>query len=1189
MDTNLLSSSSDLTTVLPTTPLSALQSATAPIASSSSGRNVLIFVADGLRNGSVNPVDAPTLYQLRQDGVNFDNSYSLFPTFTTPNASAIATGHYLGDTGDFSNTIYSGFPVPSAGGSPTPFIENDPVLGDLNARFKGLFDPSDPDSFSFYNFLNEDTLLQVARESGYSTAAVGKLGPTLIQDVSQGTVDPATGKVPTPQTVIIDDSTGRTGGIPLSSDIQQRLIKAGLGITTPDRTNGATVSDPTQAQLSNGFSGNSTTPGTLEANYTQQQYFAGAVTKVILPEFATNNNPFAMVYWSRDPDGTQHNQGDSLNSLTPGINGSTSKSAIQNADSNLAQIIQSLKDQGLYDNTDIFVTSDHGFSTISKSVVDAQGTKVNDYASTLTFAGVPTGYLPPGFVAIDLAKSLGENLFDPDQATKNADGTYSYKALDPTKGDRPANGNGLIASSATLSTPNATTAPSADVVIAANGGSDLVYIPTHDAAILQKVVDFLTKQNYVSGLFVDDSYGTIAGTLPLSSINLKGSAQTPTPAIVINFKTFSTDPSNPVQTQVEIADTGLQQGQGMHGSFGRGDTFNNMVAIGPDFKSGFTDSAPISNADVATTLASILGLNIPSNNGSLIGRVISEALKDNSDTVDTSSGVIKSDQALNGQTTYLDYQQVGDQKYFSAAGFANGTVGLRTGVPSSAQKHVLLLSVDGLRNADLSDPSLQAYLPNILALEQSGTLYSNATTSSPSDSFPGLLSYLTGAGPSTTGVYYDDSYAANLIAPGGKVGDPLGTEVLFAENVDKNPNLLSGGGDFGIGSIDPAQLPLDANGNLVYPNQYVKVNNIFDVASAAGLYTAYSDKHPGGYQIVQGQSGNAVNDYYSPEINAKVAIDPTTGKLIDASNNPNNLPLAVTTTSVKLTGAYDDLKVQVILNEIDGLNSRGTQQTAVPNLFGMNFQAVSVGEKVLTGGIAADGTPSADFIAALQNTDQSIGKIVNELKQQGLYDSTMIVLTAKHGQNPRLGSANLVKDTVFTDPLTTAGIEVAQATQDDISLLWLDDPTQAAAAAAVLQQSSGNSIVKRVLFGDALTQAGYGTPGDGRTPDLIVELNPGVVLVGNPAKPSKQAEHGGVSPDDLNVGLIVGGGLVPSQLQGSINSDAVSTKQIAVSTLDALGLDPFKLQGAVAENTQALPGLNFQQTNDSMSDAAAMV
>lgn len=74
-------------------------------------RNVLIFVFDGLRAGSVNAADSPTMFSIREHGVSFPNSHSLFPTFTTANASAIATGHYLGDTGDYSNQIYIGRPI----------------------------------------------------------------------------------------------------------------------------------------------------------------------------------------------------------------------------------------------------------------------------------------------------------------------------------------------------------------------------------------------------------------------------------------------------------------------------------------------------------------------------------------------------------------------------------------------------------------------------------------------------------------------------------------------------------------------------------------------------------------------------------------------------------------------------------------------------------------------------------------------------------------------------------------------------------------------------------------------------------------------------------------------------------------------------------------------------------------------
>src|ERR1700704_516979 len=131
--------------------------------------NVILFVPDGLRALSVTMQSTPTMAAIRDQGVNFKNPHSLFPTFTTANASAFATGHYLGDTGDFSNTIYVGFPVKSANGSVTPFLEADPVLGEVDQHFDG-------------NYLDEDTILLAARRQGYSAAAIGKLGPTLIFD-----------------------------------------------------------------------------------------------------------------------------------------------------------------------------------------------------------------------------------------------------------------------------------------------------------------------------------------------------------------------------------------------------------------------------------------------------------------------------------------------------------------------------------------------------------------------------------------------------------------------------------------------------------------------------------------------------------------------------------------------------------------------------------------------------------------------------------------------------------------------------------------------------------------------------------------------------------------------------------------------------------------------------------------------
>jgi predicted AlkP superfamily pyrophosphatase or phosphodiesterase len=296
--------------------------------------NLILFVPDGLRGRIVTPQTAPTMADVRDKGVNFKNSHSLFPTFTTANASAMATGHYLGDTGDFSNTIYTGFPMAASNGTVTPFLESDPVIAEADEHFGG-------------DYLNEETLLRMAREKGYSTAAIGKLGPTLIFD--------HTDKIGAAglHSIVIDDETGGKKGVPLSDEMKDALTKAGLALATPSRGE-------------NGKAGDAKTPGTTVANIPQQTYMADVATKVVLPMFKARNKPFVLVFWSRDPDGSQHNTGDSLNALTPGINGPTAMAGIKNADDNLAQLRNALDDLGLTATTDIMISSDHGFSTISK-------------------------------------------------------------------------------------------------------------------------------------------------------------------------------------------------------------------------------------------------------------------------------------------------------------------------------------------------------------------------------------------------------------------------------------------------------------------------------------------------------------------------------------------------------------------------------------------------------------------------------------------------------------------------------------------------------------------------------------------------------------------------------------------------------------------------------------------------------
>ena len=337
--------------------------------------NLILFVPDGLRALKVTPETAPAMAEIRDKGVNFKNPHSMFPTFTMANASAMSTGHYLGDTGTFSNTIYTAFSSAPAGDTVVPFIENDAVLGDVDAHFNG-------------DYLDEETVLKLARGKGFSTAAIGKVGPTYIFDHTDA------GKT----TIVIDDSTGAKNGIALSDEMKDALAKAGLPLTTPSRGDNAKAGD-------------ARTPGTTVANVAQQGYMADVATKVVLPMFKARAKPFVLVFWSRDPDGSQHNTGDSLNIITPGINGPTSMAGIKNADNNLAQLRKALDELGLLATTDIIVSADHGFSTISKQSKTSPSAKVN-------YDDTPAGFLPMGFVALDLAKALDLPLFDPND--KNA-------------------------------------------------------------------------------------------------------------------------------------------------------------------------------------------------------------------------------------------------------------------------------------------------------------------------------------------------------------------------------------------------------------------------------------------------------------------------------------------------------------------------------------------------------------------------------------------------------------------------------------------------------------------------------------------------------------------------------------------------------------------------------------------------
>ncbi len=357
-----------------------------------------------------------------------------------------------------------------------------------------------------------------------------------------------------------------------------------------------------------------------------------------------------IVYWSTEPDAAQHTQTDSLNELSPGINGPTSLSAIKLADDDLGAILTALHEQGLDASTNVFVTSDHGFSTVSKQSKTSATTHIS-------FPNVPQGQLPPGFLGMDLAMTLDLPLREP---------SGKFEEIDYRNGKYPGRANVILGRDPARP----------DVVIAANG-ADLIYLPQPNARELApKIVKMLLAQDYVSGIFVHDSLGSIPGTLPLSLINLRGTALTPTPSIVVNMRSYSIGCERPLYCTALVADVPYKQGQGMHGSFSRADTANFMAATGPSFRRGYVDSAPVSNADIAPTLARLVGVGELAAKGHLVGRVMTEALRGGRPVHSFRRNLV-SKPSDDGLRTIVNLQFVGRTPYFDAAGFAGRTVGLR--------------------------------------------------------------------------------------------------------------------------------------------------------------------------------------------------------------------------------------------------------------------------------------------------------------------------------------------------------------------------------------------------------------------------------------------------------------------------------------------------------------------------------
>jgi len=466
-------------------------------------------------------------------------------------------------------------------------------------------------------------------------------------------------------------------------------------------------------------------------------------------------------------------------------------------------------------------------------------------------------------------------------------------------------------------------------------------------------------------------------------------------------------------------------------------------------------------------------------------------------------------------------------------------------------KHVLLISVDGMHNGDLTH-YVATHPTSVLAKwEKSGVTYSNVTGSKPSDSFPGLQQLISGASAATTGVWYDVSYDRQLSPPGSNCST-VGTTVTFDESIDINSTRLDGGG-----GINPAALPRDPNNGCtpVYPWQYVRVNNIFEVAHDAGYVTAWSDKHIGAYTIVEGPSGKGVTDLANLEV---------AGTLPDG-NTPNS--------DVNDNITYDSIKVGYVLNWCKGLDHTGTKHIGVPAIFGMDFQSVSTGEQV-NGYYHTDFTPSPQLGKALDYVDSTLGKFEAQLRATGVSDETLIIVTAKHGQGPILPSTErIVADTVLQTQIDSIAPNlVAGSTLDDIGLLWLSNQDLTSAAVDKIQLNAATNGAQHILWGTSLTAGNAGYPGfpsplqDSRTPDIIVLPQPGVIY--DPIGTTVLEDHGGFHDYDVELPILL---FLPGVPETHIDAP-VDTRSVATSALWAIGLNPGLLAGAVIEGTPVLPG-----------------
>ncbi|MFT4174950.1 MAG: alkaline phosphatase family protein [Rhodocyclaceae bacterium] len=607
----------------------------------------IIMVWDGLRPDSVNATDTPNLYQLRQTGVNFTDNHSTYPTFTMMNGSSFATGSFPKTSGFYGNTFWtppqgSAATIPAgngAGGTAADyqdpvFTEDYQILTTLNNYYGG-------------QLLLVKSLFATAQSAGLTTAVVGKSGAAYIQDLGKGgyfldenTVQPRAlvtelqnAGYALPANTVYNYSG--TDAVTLASTNGNPTARAGyITFNTTAYDTAATPAITVAARDSS-----DATQG--EPADAANKYMMSVFTQYLLPQ----KKPMLSLIWFRTPDNVEHGYG-------PGS--ANMKAGLRSQDARLGELISALRAHGMDSTTNIVVVSDHGHSTVSGPLATyplraitgtslPNGTPVNGSTNGTTNASVgapsASGYSFSGDVrSADLLTYRGFKAYDGSGCVTSAmyglSGDSTPVPTLPVKVDASGTlcgsaGTKYQAVSATLASPvasfkvpAASAFPANGIVVAANGGSDYFYVPGHDATTVQNLVKFLQQRQEYGAIFVDSRYGNLAGTLPLSMVNLENATRQNNgqPDVVVSF-TWDDSVSVQGMNGIEFESVGGQRG--MHGSFGTTDVHNTLIANGPSFNASAAITTPTGNVDVAPTVAYLLGLSMPQADG----RVINEALK----------------------------------------------------------------------------------------------------------------------------------------------------------------------------------------------------------------------------------------------------------------------------------------------------------------------------------------------------------------------------------------------------------------------------------------------------------------------------------------------------------------------------------------------------------------------------------